>query len=196
LCEQLEADPQPQPQLRIRIRNFPGRPTYDKDGKPLLSWRVLLLPYLEEGDLYKQFRLDEAWDSPHNKPLGDRMPRTFQCPSGLLGRGLTTYEVFVEPRSMFTGKPTGVTVREVTDGTSHTLLVVEAKKPVPWTRPGGLSLASSDPALGMGSKHDGGFNASMVDGSVRFIKTSGEGAIEPGDLRAMVTRDGREAAPP
>src|SRR5271166_372859 len=53
---------------------FPPAATYTRDGKPLLSWRVLILPYLEQASLYNQFHLDEAWDSPNNKPLGDRMP--------------------------------------------------------------------------------------------------------------------------
>jgi uncharacterized protein DUF1559/uncharacterized protein DUF4190 len=174
--------------------SFPPAATYDKDGKPLLSWRVLLLPYLEETGLYQQFHLDEAWDSPNNKPLADRMPRMFQCPSGDLTQGLTTYEVIVDPRSMFTGKPTGVPVSSVIDGTSKTLLVVEGTSPVPWTKPSERSLGSSKPVLGMGSKHQGGFYAAMADGSVRFIKTAGDDAISLEDLRALVTRDGHEDA--
>jgi prepilin-type processing-associated H-X9-DG protein len=177
--------------------SLPPAAAYDKDGKPLLSWRVLLLPYLEERGLYDQFHLDEAWDSPSNKPLADRMPRVFQCPSGDLSQGLTTYECIVDPRSMFTGEPTGVPFSSVIDGTSRTLLVVERKSPVPWTKPSHLSLASSEPVLGMGSKHPGGFNAVMADGSANFRKTEGNDAISPQDLRALVTRDGHEefAAP-
>ncbi len=175
--------------------SFPAAATFDKAGKPLLSWRVLLLPYLEQGELYNQFHLDEAWDSPHNKPLADKMPRVFQCPSGELSQGLTTYEVFVEPNSMFTGTPSEVTIEDVTDGSSRTLLVVETTKLVPWTKPGGLSFASSEPGLGMGSKHPGGFNVSMADGSVRFLRMSGNDATSPGNLRAMVTRDGNEEVP-
>jgi prepilin-type processing-associated H-X9-DG protein len=171
---------------------FPPAATYDRDGKPLLSWRVLLLPYLEQGDLYKQFHLDEAFDSASNKPLGDRMPRVFECPSGELSQGLTTYEIIVDPRSMFTGKPTGVPLANVIDGTSKTLLVVEGASPVLWTKPDGLALVSSKPLLGMGSKHPGRFNAVMVDGSLRFEKTEGGDAISPQDLRALVTRDGNE----
>jgi prepilin-type processing-associated H-X9-DG protein len=166
--------------------------TYDKDGNPLLSWRVLLLPFLEQRALYDQFHFDESWDSPHNKPLCDRMPGVFQCPSGEQRQGLTTYEIVVDPRSMFTGHPTGVSVSSVIDGTSRMLLVAETTSPVPWSKPGNLSLASSKPALGMGSKHPGGFNAAMADGSVRFVRTTGDNAIRPQDLRALVTRDGRE----
>jgi prepilin-type processing-associated H-X9-DG protein len=172
---------------------FPPAAKTDADGKPLLSWRVLILPYLEQQTLYSQFHLDEPWDSPTNKPLADKMPDIFQCPSETqLTHSLTTYQVIVDPRSMFTGEPTGVPIAGVTDGTSNTLLVVEATTAVPWSKPEDLSLASPDPMLGMGSKHPGGLNASMADGSVRFIKTS----ISPQDLRALATRNGSEVVAP
>jgi prepilin-type processing-associated H-X9-DG protein len=171
---------------------FPPAATYDSDGKPLLSWRVLLLPYLEEASLYNQFRLDEPWDSPNNKPLADRIPGMFRCPSDVVPLGMTTYEVVVDPRSLFTGQPRGVSLREVTDGTSNTLMVVEGADPVPWTKPDGLSLTSNAQMLGMGSKHPGGLNASFADGSVRFLKNS----ISPSTLRALVTRNGNEPITP
>ena len=178
---------------------FPPAARYDANGKPLLSWRVLILPYLEgQQGLYEQFHFDEPWDSPHNKSLADRMPRVFQCETAQLpSPSLTTYQVIVDPRSMFTGEPTGVPFSSVSDGSSATLLIVEAASPVPWTKPEDLSLASPDPLLGMGSKHPGSIVAVRADGSIRSIKTSGEEAISPQDLRALVTRDGHEevAAP-
>ena len=90
---------------------------------------------------------------------------------------------------MFTGQPTGVTVKSVTDGTATTLAVVESAAPVSWSKPEGLSLTSDDAMLGMGSNHRGGFNASLADGSVQFIKNS----IIPAVLKGLVTRDGGEA---
>jgi prepilin-type processing-associated H-X9-DG protein len=171
---------------------FPPAAGYGADGKPLLSWRVLILPYLEEESLYRQFHLDEPWDSPNNKPLGDRMPNVFRCPSENIPDGLTTYLVVVDPRSIFTGNPQGVSVGRVTDGTANTLMVVEAANAVPWSKPEDLSLQSSAPALGMGSKHPGGFNASMADGSVRFIRSAPADPIRPEVLKALVTRDGGE----
>ncbi len=167
---------------------FPPAATYDKDGKPLLSWRVLILPYLQENTLYGRFKLDEAWDSAHNKPLADQMPQVFHCPSDLLTNGFTTYEVVVDPSSMFTGKPAGVTMMSVTDGVSNTIMVTESATPVAWSKPEDRSLASNDSTLGMGSKHPGGFNATFGDGSVRFIKSS----TGQQNLKAMVTRAGNE----
>jgi prepilin-type processing-associated H-X9-DG protein len=175
---------------------YPPAASYDANGKPLLSWRVLLLPYLEQQSLYEQFHFDEPWDSPHNKPLAARTPPVFEfrCPSEpRLSQGLTTYKVIVDPRSMFTGDPAGVPFSSVSDGSSTTLLVVEAASPVPWTKPEDLSLSSLDQPLGVGSKHPGGLNAAMADGSVRFLRTLGNDAIGSRDLRALATRDGHEA---
>ncbi len=173
---------------------FPPAARYDADGKPLLSWRVLILPYVEQRALYEQFHLDEPWDSPHNKPLADRVPSVFQCPSERLpSQSLTTYVVVVDARSMFTGEASGVPISSVSDGTSKTLLVVEAASPVLWTKPDDLSLAPVARLLGVGSKHPGEFNALMADGLVRFIRDSGNDAISPQDLGALVTRDGHEA---
>jgi Protein of unknown function (DUF1559)/Domain of unknown function (DUF4190) len=168
---------------------FPPAAIFDRDGKSLLSWRVLILPYLEQDDLYSQFRLDEPWDSPHNKPLADRAPMMFRCPSDQIPAGLTTYQVVVDPHSMFTGLPAGVPRDTVTDGPANTLLVVEGTAPVTWTKPEDLSLSSSDPLFHMGSKHPGGFIAVVVDGSVQFIQNS----INPRVLKGLVTRDGSEA---
>ncbi len=173
---------------------FPPAARYDADGKPLLSWRVLILPYVEQRALYEQFHLDEPWDSPHNKPLADRVPSVFRCPSERLpSQSLTTYVVVVDPHSIFTGEASGIPISKVSDGTSKTLLVVEAASPVLWTKPDDLSLAPVTRLLGVGSKHPGGFSALMADGSVRFIRTSGNDAISPQDLGALVTPDGHEA---
>ena len=69
---------------------------------------------------------------------------------------------------------------------------MEASAAVPWSKPEDLSLASRDPLLGMRSKHPGGFNAAMADGSIRFVRTMGNNATSPQDLKALVTRNGGE----
>jgi prepilin-type processing-associated H-X9-DG protein len=172
---------------------FPPAAIYDADGKPLLSWRVLILPYLGQSTLYSQFHLDEPWDSPNNKPLSDMVMNVYKCPSNPEPGALTGYQAIVDPRSMFTGKPAGVTIREITDGTANTLLVVESNRAVPWSKPDDLSLASlTDQGQGAGSKHPGGFNASMADGSVRFIKSPPGNPISSTLLRGLVTKSGGE----
>ena len=170
---------------------FPPQAITDEDGKPLLSWRVLLLPYLEQAPLYSQFHLNEPWDSPNNKPLLAMMPALFRCPSDPtpLQAGLTSYEGVVGPRTMFPGgRHAPVGIADVTDGTSNTLFVGETRTPVPWTAPSDNPLNLSLPQAGFGSLHPGGFNTLFVDGSVRFIKLS----INPVLLQGLLTRNGGE----
>jgi prepilin-type processing-associated H-X9-DG protein len=169
---------------------FPAAAITDKQGKPLLSWRVAILPYLEQGPLYKKFKLDEPWDSPNNKALLENMPQAFQCPSRGPGEPFTTtYQVFTGNGALFDlGKVTRIAA--VTDGTSNTIMAVEADRSVPWTKPDDLSF---DPqaalaALGASSSHPGGFNVAMADGSVRFIGSTIDRIL----FRALVTRSGGE----
>ncbi len=166
----------------------------DKDGKPLLSWRVAILPYIEQQDLYNEFKLDEPWDSPHNKPLLSRMPTTYSCPSNPpKDPSLTNFVGFEVPGGILE-KGRKVRLADVTDGTSNTLAVVESSMSVPWTKP---EDPPSDPGArpslhGAGSKHPGGFNALFADGSVRFLKNSISLAI----FEALVTRAGGEVVGP
>jgi prepilin-type processing-associated H-X9-DG protein len=174
---------------------FPPVAICDANGKPLLSWRVILLPFLEENALYAKFHLDEPWDSPNNKPLGELALKVFQCPSEpSLSGSLTTYQVIVDASSIFTGKATGIPRRELTDSSRNTLMVVESGQAVPWSEPDDLSLASAanDPSTGPGSRHPGGFNALFADGSVQWVKSSPSNPLTPSMLKAMVTRNGGE----
>jgi prepilin-type processing-associated H-X9-DG protein len=173
---------------------FPPAFTVDPTGKPLLSWRVLLLPYLEEASLYQKFKLDEPWDSPNNQPLVAQMPKVYECPSwpqSELGSGKCIYQVLLGPGTMFEGAQ-GTTLSEIRDGTSNTFMVVETKAPTPWSQPSGLPFTPHTPIQGLGSKHPGGFNATMGDGSVRFIKDSAPATT----LEALATRDGGEVVGP
>jgi len=169
---------------------FPKPAFTDKDGKPLLSWRVAILPYLEQGELYNKFKLDEPWDSPNNKALLKEMPAVFLCPSrSNVAPFTTTYQVFTGKGALFE-KGEAIGIAGVTDGTSNTLMVVEADEAVPWTKRDDLNfdLEAAASLCGAGSAHPGGFNASMADGAVRFFKKS----INLNVFRALITRNGGE----
>jgi len=169
---------------------FPKPAITDKDGKPLLSWRVAILPYIEQNELYNKFKLDEPWDSPNNKPLLQEMPMTYLCPSrSNVAPSTTSYRVFTGKGALFE-KGEAIGMADITDGTSNTLMVVEADQAVPWTKPDDLTFDPEAAAslFGAGSPHPGGFNASMADGAVRFFKKS----INLNVFRALITRNAGE----
>ena len=169
---------------------FPAPAIMSADGKPLLSWRVAILPYVDQQELYNKFKLDEPWDSPHNKALIKEMPQVYLCPDRKDAEpGTTTYRVFVGDGALFQ-EGAGTPLQAVTDGTSNTILVAESAEAVPWTKPDDLKFdPDAKPSLyGAGSPHKGGFNAAMADGSVRFIKNT----INPITWKAVITRAGGE----
>jgi hypothetical protein len=166
---------------------FPSN-IYDVNGKALLSWRVQLLPYLEQDALYRQFHLDEPWDSPHNRPLLEMMPPIFQSPASPLPPGRTRFVAFVHDESLFPGdKRLGFA--DVTDGTSNTLMFVQAGREaaVEWTRPDDLSFNQENAKQGL-MQPNGRFLAAFGDGSVRRISLG----IGEATLRRLVFRNDGE----
>jgi hypothetical protein len=173
-------------------RTFPPALKADKDGKPLLSWRVLILPYVEGGnELYKQFNLDEPWDSDHNKPLLAKMPAVYRNPnSAHSGDGKTNYLTPRGEKTIFPGDK-GVSFADIRDGLSNTLMMLEVcdEKAVEWTKPDDFEYDESDPTKGLIGLRPNGFLAGMADGSVRFIAATLDQTV----LKALFTRNGGEA---
>ncbi|MBL7041977.1 MAG: DUF1559 domain-containing protein [Pirellulaceae bacterium] len=168
---------------------FPPSYSTDKDGKPLLSWRVLVLPYVEQQTLYDQFRLDEPWDSKHNKELIAKMPSIFRPPNSKAELGKTNYLGVSGPQGIFPGQDK-VAIRDVTDGTSMTVMIVEAsdESAVIWTKPDDFVPDAKDPKKGVLGLWKGGFYACFTDGSVQRLKET----IDNDTLRALFTRNGAE----
>jgi prepilin-type processing-associated H-X9-DG protein len=174
--------------------SLPPQGVFGADGKPLLSWRVLILPYVEQDALYKEFHLDEPWDSAHNKKLLAKMPPVFRMPGSPAGTTETYYQAFVGPGAFFEGRQRQRFPASFTDGTSNTIMYVEAAKGVPWTKPEDLSFDPDPkkPLPKLGGHFRGGFNVGMCDGSVRFILKT----ISDTTLRAAITRNGGEVLGP
>tara|TARA_R110002072_G_scaffold173600_2_gene328373 strand:- start:166337 stop:168907 length:2571 start_codon:yes stop_codon:yes gene_type:complete len=166
-------------------KRFPGA-VRDKDGKPLLSWRVQLLPFLEQSNLFNQFRMDEPWDSPHNKALIKHLPPAFVAPGSKLGEGMTNYVGFHHEKAIF-GDGEGTRIRDIIDGTSNTIMIVEADDDhaLLWTKPDDLEFDEKNPLAGLGTLRKDGFLAAFCDGAVHFIPST----ITPETLVKLVFRN-------
>jgi len=173
---------------------LPPAAVCNKEGTPLLSWRVLLLPYLEEQSLYSDFKLDEPWDSPNNMALLERMPQVFGLPTREKAKKphVTHYQVFTGGGAIFQvgpeSRPLSLQRISTADGTSKTLLVVEADSPVPWTQPEDLPYSPDQPLPKLGGLFRDGFNVLMADGSVRRFPKD----IHEKTIRAAITWNGGE----
>ncbi len=172
--------------------SFPAAAITDKAGKPLLSWRVAILPFIEQQALYNQFHLDEPWDSEHNKKLITTIPRTYMCPSGsaeLFREGKTPYLAPRGDSAMFPGLK-GTKLQEITDGTSNTILIVEGndEAAVPWTKPDDWEVGAAPSLKALAGHHPGGINVLFGDGSVRFLRET----IDAKMIKALFTRNGGE----
>jgi prepilin-type processing-associated H-X9-DG protein len=171
-------------------KHFPPAAIYDKSGKPLLSWRVLILPYVEAGDLYSKFKLDEPWDSEHNKKLLDPMPLIYAGPGGKKSTE-TAYLAFHGKNAFFEEKE-GLKISTFTDGLSKTIAVVEAAQGVPWTKPEDLAYDPEKPPPKVGGVCAGGFNALFADGHVTFFP---DGKVKPEVMHLLIQRNDGKRIP-
>ncbi len=182
------------------FRTFPPAYTKDAEGQKLLSWRVHVLPFMEENELYEKFRLDEPWDSPHNKALIAEMPATFVHPELKLAPGQTVYlgvtgtaAAFMPPATPAEKNAitTGMNMAQITDGTSNTLLIVEvnADHAVTWTQPADLNVDEIEDLVGAltGNWPGRQIMLGFCDGSVQMLQ-------EPTNeqLKKMATVNGGE----
>lgn len=189
-------------QLNLALLNFeaamgrfPSAAIPTKDGKPGLSWRVALLPFLEEQALYEQFHLDEPWDSDHNKTLIEAMPEVYLSPTSANPKGKTNYLAVRGENALIVERDNklGRRIREILDGTSKTIWLVEVndEQAVEWTRPDDFTPDPQQPTNGLLGMHPSGFIAGFVDGSTKFLPLS----ISAETLKAYFTINGGEAIP-
>ena len=172
--------------------SFPPAVTYSADGQPMHSWRVLLLPFLDEAPLYSRYKLDEPWNSPNNSAVGMSLPAVYACPSHPPGMqpSHTHYVALDGPQSVMNSKQPA-RIRDIVDGTSNTMMVVEAMdSQIQWTEPKDFDISQFGGSApdGMSSFHAGGFHATFADGSVRFVSEY----LGSQQLQAMSTINGGE----
>lgn len=189
-------------QIGIALMNYHDTyhtlpPAYlaDANGKPMHSWRVLILPYLERADLYAQYDFDEPWDGPHNSRLAAQMPDVFRCPSSNDADNLTNYVAVVGAETMWPGAG-AVGLRDIADGSSTTIAVVETTgSGINWLEPRDLTFdeavqginSPANPSIS--SIHSGGVvNVLFVDSHVVALPDD----IPPNVIRALLTIKGME----
>jgi prepilin-type processing-associated H-X9-DG protein len=177
-------------------KTFPPAYIPDEDGKPMHSWRVLILPFLGHNDLYQRYNFDQPWDSPSNMAVTNAPIPVYRCPSDP-GSGVpneTNYMVITGPTTVFDGDK-ACSIRNILDGTSNTIMVVETfGTGVSWAQPNDLDASTitfPDGAPGPnspGSRHPGGLQAAMCDGAVHFLSDS----MPPQTFNALLTKAGAE----
>lgn len=142
----------------------------DRDGKPRLSWRVALLPYVGEKKLYEEFKLNEPWDSEHNKKLIAKMPKLYAPVRVRAKPGETFYQTFVGEKALLGPKKRPRIPADIPDGTGNTALVIEAGGLVIWTKPQDLPFDEKKALPNLGGMFDGEANVVLCDGTVVLLK--------------------------
>jgi hypothetical protein len=143
---------------------FPSPILYGPDGKTPYSWRIALLPYVDAGLLYAQYRFDRPWDHPENKKLLESIPPVYRDPDGAADSTSTAYfQILTEAPGVSRAES------DILDGTANTIMLAEARPEVPWTKPEDVYVTEEDPLALLGSRHEGSFLVALYDGSVHDL---------------------------
>jgi hypothetical protein len=187
-------------QYAVEYGTYPPPTVYDSKGKPLYSWRVLILTYLGEAALYGQFKLDQPWDSPHNIQFVDRCPEVFTSPAGdVAGGAMETNYVLITGRGTLFPPSGPLRPGDISDGAGNTLLVVETENTnMEWTRPWDIDIGKLNPKVGstgsdtIGGIHKDGAAAVFADEKAGWLPTD----LSPTILRSLITPAGGEPVDP
>jgi beta-lactamase regulating signal transducer with metallopeptidase domain len=165
--------------------HFPPAVVMGPDGKTTHSWRVELLSYLDAKALFDRYQMNEPWDSENNKKVLEQMPDVFRSPHDDPKSTNSGYYVLVGRGTIFEG-PEGIKISDIMDGTSNTLMIVEAKRSIPWTKPEDIPYDRDKPVPELGGFVKGEFAAALADGSAHRFQTED---IAPGLLRRLIMRN-------
>lgn len=185
-----------------KFQSFPPAIVRDENARPHISWRTILLPYAEASVLYEKYKLNEPWDSPHNKALMQSSIEVFRCPSNKtdFGKPTTNYVAVIGPNTAWRSDGTVVSVKDFTDGVSNTILLVETKEAgIHLFEPRDLSLdqmiLSINSPVGQGISSDHriktqslGIHVLMADGTVWRLPDK----TPPEVIHALLTINGGE----
>jgi hypothetical protein len=164
-----------------------------KRGKALYSWRVEILPFLDQEALYKEFKRDEPWDSSHNLALLEKMPSVYAPVKTTSAEAhCTYYQVFTGEKTPF---PTGTALpmqRWLPERIDRTFLVAEAGEAVPWTKPADIACDPAAPLPKLGGLFADGFNVAWADGRTQFIART----VSERNLRAAIDPTSTDAWTP
>lgn len=188
-------------QVRYALRSyhaefdcFPPAYVVDASGQPAHSWRVLILPYMNEEALYRQYHFDEPWDGPRNRQLLAMRPALFGCPDQAPGTH-TSYLAVVSPNSVWPGASSWDSAHLANARPSALMLVETASQSIPWTKPQDLDVATMSYQInsgsGIGSVHYGGASAITLERRTQFLSNG----TSPQELREMLTIGHSDASP-
>jgi len=174
----------PKPFLDESVKEF--QPVAESSLKNKLSWRVAILPYLEQESLYRRFSRSEPWDSSANKPLSQTVVTAYADTESPLDP-TTRLRCFYGPGTMFEINQR-VSIASVSDGASNTILSVEGGEKVTWSQFDEYKFDQNGPLPAFGHPRRDTFAVSMVDGSVRQVRKT----VDPKTMKAAITRNGGE----